>query len=91
LSRSEIDSHGTIKCLDGIDRSDVAVGKVTHVNVVAHPGTVGSGVIVAVHIEMWQGADGYAGYIGHQVVGDAHGRLAYESGFVGSDGIEIPQ
>ena len=52
FSRSEIDSDGTIKRLDGVDRGDMAVSKVAYVNVVAHPGAIGRGVIVTIHIKM---------------------------------------
>ena len=72
-------------------RADMAAGQVHDVDVVAHAGAVGGGVVVAEDVDFFQLADGDLGDVGHQVVGDAVGVLADEAGLMGTDGVEVAQ
>ena len=69
----------------------MAAGQVHDVDVVAHTGAVGGGVVVAEDVDFFQLADGDLGDVGHQVIGDAVGVLADEAGLVGTDGVEVTQ
>ena len=60
-------------------------------DVVAHAGAVGGGVIVAKDLNGLELAHGNLGDIGHQVVGDALGILADQARRMGADGIEITE
>ena len=73
------------------DSADMAAGQVHDVDVVAHAGAVGGGVVVAEDVDFFQLADGDLGDVRHQVIGDAVGVLADEAGLVGTDGVEVPQ
>ena len=60
-------------------------------DIIAHAGAVGRGVIVAEHMHLFQRAHGHLGDVGHQIVGDAVGVLADEAAFMSADGVEIAQ
>ena len=60
-------------------------------DVIAHAGAVGGGIVVAEDVHLFQLAHGHLGDVGHQVVGDAVGVLADQAGLVGTDGVEVAQ
>ena len=66
-------------------------GQIAHVDVVAHTGAVGCGVVVAKDLNGLELAHGNLRDIGHQVVGDALGILADQARRMGADGIEITE
>ena len=65
--------------------------QVAHVDVVAHAGAVGGGVVVAKDLNGLELTDGDLGDVGHQVVGDALGVLADQARRMGTDGIEVTE
>lgn len=60
-------------------------------DVIAHTGAVRSGVVHAEDCEILAAADGDLGDVGHEVVGNARGVLAYATGGVGAARIEVTQ
>lgn len=62
-----------------VEGGNVTGCQVAHVDVVAHAGAVGGGVVVAKDLNGLELAHGDLGDIGHQVVGDALGVLADRS------------
>ena len=54
----------------------MAAGQVHDMDVVADAGTVGSGVVIAEDMDLFQLAHSHLGDVGHEVVGDAVGVLA---------------
>lgn len=77
--------------LDGLQCGDVSGGEVHDVDVVAHSGAVGGVIVVAKDSQLLASANGGLGDVGHEVVGDAVGVLAYESALVRPDGVEVAQ
>ena len=69
----------------------MAAGQVHDMDVVADAGAVGSGVVIAEDMDLFQLAHSHLGDVGHEVVGDAVGVLADEAGLVGADGVEVAQ
>ena len=69
----------------------MTASQVHHVDVIAHAGAVRGGIVVAKHAQLLELAGGYLRNVGHQVIGNPHGILAYEAAFVRADGVEIPQ
>ena len=65
--------------------------QIDHVDIIAHAGAVGRGVIVAEHVQAVQLADGDLRDIGHEVVGDAVRVLADQTALMRADGVEIAQ
>mmetsp|Transcript_19311 Transcript_19311/g.53709 ORF Transcript_19311/g.53709 Transcript_19311/m.53709 type:complete len:373 (+) Transcript_19311:111-1229(+) len=74
--------------LDGLD---VTFDEIHDVKVISDARAVGSGVIVAEDGEEFAPAAGDLREVGHEVVRDAVGVLPDEAGFVGADGVEVPQ
>ena len=74
-----------------VEGAHMAAGKVHHVDVVAHAGAVGRGVVVTEHVDVVELAHGDLGHVGHQVVRDALGVLADEARLVGADGVEVTE
>ena len=72
-------------------RPQVAFGEVADMDVVAHAGAVGSGIVVPKNAQLLQPAAGHLGNVGHEVVGNARGRLSDEAAFMGPYGVEIAQ
>ena len=70
---------------------NVTRGQIAHVNVVAHAGAVGGGVVVAKDLNGLELAHGNLGDIGHQVVGDALGVLADQARRMSADGVEVTE
>ena len=66
-------------------------GQIAHVDVVAHAGAVGGGVVVAKDLNGLELAHGDLGDIGHQVVGDALGVLADQARRMSADGVEVTE
>ena len=71
--------------------SNVTRGQIAHVDVVAHAGAVGGGVVVAKDLNGLELAHGDLGDIGHQVVGDALGVLADQARRMSADGVEVTE
>ena len=71
--------------------AQVAPGQVDDMDVVAHPGAIGGGVIGAEDPQAWQLAHRHLGDEGQEVVGDAVGVLADAAAGVGADGVEVAQ
>ena len=69
----------------------MAFGKIHHMDVVSHTGSVRSIIIVAEHTQFFQLAYSYLGDIGHQVIGDTVGVLSDGTALVSADGVEITQ
>lgn len=59
-----------------VEGGNVARGQVTNVDIVAHAGTVGGGVVIAKDLNGLELTHGNLRDIGHQVVGDTLGVLA---------------
>ena len=74
-----------------LDGADMAAGQVHDMDVVADAGAVGSGVVIAEDMDLFQLAHSHLGDVGHEVVGDAVRVLADEAGLVGADGVEVAQ
>ena len=74
-----------------VEGGNVTGCQVAHVDVVAHAGAVGGGVVVAKDLNGLELTDGDLGDVGHQVVGDALGVLADQARRMGTDGIEITE
>ena len=70
---------------------NVTRGQIAHVDVVAHAGAVGGGVVVAKDLNGLELAHGDLGDIGHQVVGDALGVLADQARRMSADGVEVTE
>ena len=66
-------------------------GQIAHVDVVAHAGAVGGGVVVAKDLNGLELAHGNLGDIGHQVVGDALGVLADQARRMSANGVEVTE
>ena len=69
----------------------MAQRQIHHVNIVAHSGTVGRGVIVAPYVQCFTPAGSHLGYKGQQVVGDALWVFANKPTGVCTHGVEIAQ
>ena len=76
---------------EGFEGGDVGGGEVADVDVVAHAGAVGGGIVVAEDAEFGSFADGDLSDVGHEVVRDAVGVFADETGGVGADGVEVAE
>ena len=74
-----------------VEGAHVAAGQVDDVDVIAHAGAVGRGIVVAEDVDVVELAHGDLGNIGHEVVRDALGVLADETALMGADGVEITQ
>ena len=74
-----------------VEGGNVTRCQVAHVDVVAHAGAVGGGVVVAKDLNGLELTDGDLGDVGHQVVGDALGVLADQARRMGTDGIEVTE
>ena len=75
--------------LQTANSGEVAASEVDDVDVVAETGTVGCFVIVAKDMKLRELAGGDFHDVGHEVIWDAVGVLAEETGDVVADGIEV--
>ena len=75
----------------GAQGAQMAFGQVHHVDVVAHAGAVGRGVVVAKHGQLGQLAYGHLRDVGQQVVGNAVRVFADQAAFMGAHGVEVAQ
>ena len=71
-----------------LDSRYMAAGQIHDMDVVAHAGAVGGRVVVAKDVDLLQLADSDLGDVGHEIVGDAVGVLADQSGRMRTDGVE---
>ena len=69
----------------------MALGQVHHMNVVAHAGAVGRGVVVAKNAQKLPFAYGHLRDEGHEVVGNAIGVLAHGAANVRAHRVEVAQ
>ena len=69
----------------------MAFGKIHHMDIVSHTGSVRSIIIVAEHSQFLQLAHSHLGDIGHQIIGDTVGVLSDGTALVSADGVEITQ
>ena len=69
----------------------MAARQVYNVDVVAHAGAVGRGIVIAKDMDLFQLADCDLGNVRDQVVGDAVGVLANQAGRMRADGVEVTQ
>ena len=77
--------------LDLLQRLYMAFGKIHHMDIVSHTGSVRSIIIVAEHPQFLQLAHSHLGDIGHQIIGDTVGVLSDGTALVSADGVEITQ
>ncbi len=84
LARADLAAH-VVECLH------MPASQVNHVDVVAHAGAVGRGVVVAEHLDALQLAHGNLRNVGQQVVGDVLRVFADAPGNMGADGVEVAQ
>lgn len=88
--RPQVDG-GAVRLRQALERAQVALGEVDHVDVVAHASAVGRGVVAAPDAQALAPAGGDLGDEGHEVVGDALRVFADQAAGVGADGVEIAQ
>ncbi len=69
----------------------MAPREILHMDVVAHAGAIGRGVVVAEYMQGLAPAHCHLGDIGHQVVGHAAGIFTDGAAGVGTDRIEVAQ
>ena len=74
---------------EAVEGGFVAVGKIHHMDVVAHPGAVMGRPVAAKHLELIATSDGDLGYEGEEVVGDAEGVFPDLAAGVGAYGVEV--
>ena len=91
VAGAQVADEQTGLLLQLFDGRHMAAGQVNDVDVVAHAGTVGRGVVVAKDVDFFQLADSHLGDVGHEVVGDAVGVLANEAGGMRTDGVKVAQ
>ena len=72
-------------------RFDMPYRQIDHMDVIPHPGSVSSRVIVRVYRKMIQSPDSHLCDIRHQIIGYAIGVFADESAGVCTDGVKIAQ
>ena len=85
-----IDSEAAL-ALNGFQGADMGAGKVNDVDIVAHSCAIGGVVVVTKDAQLLTLAYGYLGDVGHQVIGDTVGILAYQAALVCADGVEIAE
>ena len=86
VHRQEV-GHG----LQPLQRLEVAHGQIHHVDVVAHAGAVGGGVVVAPHIQKGPLPHGHLGHKRQQVVGNAARVFTDQPAFVRAHRVEVAQ
>ncbi len=64
--------------------------QVYHMDIVPHACSVMGFIIISEYIQVFPLAHRNLGYIGHEVIGNTAGVLAYSPAFMGPDGVEIP-
>ena len=67
----------------------MAFGQIDDVDIVSDAGAVRSRIVVPEHVQFRADAHSDLSDVGHQVVGDATGFFADQTGRMGPDGIEI--
>ena len=77
--------------LDGFECADVSGGKVDDMNIVAHAGAIGGGIVVAEDAQLGPFADGHLCDVRHEVVWDAVGVFADAAAGVCAYGVEVAQ
>jgi hypothetical protein len=77
--------------LQGSQGTQVAFGQVHHIDIVAHAGAVGCGVVVSENRKFGQLAHRNLGNVGQQVVGYAVWIFTDQAAFVGAHRVEVTQ
>lgn len=91
LPGAQVDGEALARCCKVVERSQVPLGQVHHVNVVSNPGAVGCGVVDAEHVQAVSQAGRHLGDVGHEVVGRAVGLLPQLATGVSAHGVEVAQ
>ena len=85
-----IDSQ-TLVLLNGLEGAYMSAGQVNYVDVVTHTCAIWGVIVVTEDTKLLADTDSRLCNVGHKVVRDAVGVLAYQAGLVGTDGIEITE
>ena len=88
---AQVEHLAALLTLGVVHGSHMTLCQVNHMDVVPDTGAVVGGVVVAEDAQLLPAANGGLGDEGHQVVGNAPGVLAQQTGLVGTDGVKVPQ
>ena len=91
LAGAQVEDLGALMIHGIFQRLYMAVRQIHHMDVIAHAGTVGGGIIVAEDAQLVAHARRCLADEGHQVVGDAGGVLADQAALMRADGVEVAQ
>ena len=91
MTRAEVKDALAGVAHEVLDGGNVTLCEVNDVDIVAHAGAVGRGIVVAEYVQMVALADGSLRDVRHEVVGDAVRMLADFAACVRADGVKVAQ